>query len=90
MSERDELPALPESGYGWPYHDITAYTADQMRSYAAQQVAAERSKCATIARLWGETHAPHETVNARNAASKIARAIEGHSAAATVTGTAAG
>lgn len=43
-------------------------------------VAAERDRCATIARRWGETHADGETVNARNAASKIARGIEGPNA----------
>ena len=40
-------------------------------------VAAERERCAAVARRWGETHADGETVNARNAASKIARGIEG-------------
>jgi len=40
-------------------------------------VAAERARCAAIARRWGETHADGVTVNARNAASKIARGIEG-------------
>lgn len=40
-------------------------------------VAAERARCAAIARRWGETHDAGVTVNARNAASKIARGIEG-------------
>ena len=40
-------------------------------------VAAECERGAAVARRWGETHADGETVNARNAASKIARAIEG-------------
>ena len=40
-------------------------------------VAAERERCAAVARRWGETHEPHVAVNARNAADKIARAIEG-------------
>ncbi len=39
--------------------------------------AQERERCAAIARQWGETHADGVTVNARNAASKIARGIEG-------------
>jgi len=43
-------------------------------------VAAERERCAAIARRWGETHADGVTVNARNAADKIARGIEGPNA----------
>ena len=48
-------------------------------AWAAWQEATrvERERCADIARRWGETHADGETVNARNAGSKIARGIEG-------------
>ena len=43
----------------------------------AERVAAERERCAAVARRWGETHDAGVTVNARNAADKIARGIEG-------------
>ena len=46
---------------------------------ARAAMAAERERCAAVARRWGETHEAHVTVNARNAADKIARAIEGPS-----------
>lgn len=48
----DQLPPLPEAdvrtdchidGFGEP-----AFTADQMRSYAARAVAAERERCAKV------------------------------------------
>ena len=35
----------------------------------------ERERCIATARRWGGTHEPHVTVNARNAAYKIAQAI---------------
>lgn len=53
------------------------FTSEQMRVYAARAVVAERERCAAIARRWGETHADGVTVNARNAADKISRDIEG-------------
>ena len=55
----------PEHG---PVYDQSALDA---------AIATERERCAEIARRWGDTHADGETVNARNAASKIARGIEG-------------
>ena len=58
-------------------YSFDAYTVHQMLDYARAAVVAERERCAAIARRWGETHADGVTVNARNAASKIARGIEG-------------
>lgn len=54
------------------------------RSAIDAAIAAECERCAAIALRWGETHADGETVNARNAASKIARGIrqDGYNAAA--------
>ena len=43
------------------------------------------TRAADIARAWGDTHDPGITVNARNAASKIARGIEGQLAKMQVT-----
>ena len=43
---------------------------------AIEMQASELERCACVARRWGETHEPHITVNARNAAEKIARGIE--------------
>jgi hypothetical protein len=39
-------PKLPEPDHG--YHARTGYTADQLRAYAAECVAAERSRCINI------------------------------------------
>lgn len=50
--------------------------ADELEKADAAE-AVERERCAAVARRWGETHESHVTVNARNAADKIARAIEG-------------
>lgn len=54
-------------------------SAEQLTAFAELVALAERERCIciAIARRWGETHADGVTVNARNAASKIARAIEG-------------
>jgi hypothetical protein len=57
------------------FHDIVPMGAFVALARAIE--AAERERCAAVARRWGETHADGETVNARNAASKIARGIEG-------------
>lgn len=53
-----------------PYTNYVAAAAWK----AAQ--AEERERCAAIAREWGDSHGPTVSVNAMNAGSKIARAIE--------------
>jgi hypothetical protein len=66
-----------------PEHLDAARFPELCKTWATWQVAfgagqsTERELCAATARRWGETHADGVTVNARNAASKIARAIEG-------------
>lgn len=49
--------------------------ADKVNSGALDSIASETRRAASVAVQWGNTHEPHVTVNARNAASKIARAI---------------
>jgi hypothetical protein len=72
--------------YPWTYSDQARRRADRPEHeyenlYTEDQVmallAAERERCAAIATRWGDTHSGYETVNACNAASKIARAIQG-------------
>ena len=36
----------------------------------------ERLRCQEVILLWGHTHEPHETVNARNTALKLSRALD--------------
>jgi hypothetical protein len=60
-----------------PIEDVVVTMMTELHAFAAAAVATERERCAAVARRWGETHADGETVNARNAASKIARGIEG-------------
>lgn len=60
----DGLGPLPEPA-GWNDHgEYFDYTADQMRAYAAQEVAAERERCAKICdgvanRVWRDTRSEH-------------------------------
>ena len=44
----NELPPLPEPHWRWQTDPADAYTADQMRAYAAAAVAAERERCAKL------------------------------------------
>ena len=46
----NELPPLPAPYYPqWSHsNEMAAYTADQMREYAAAAVAAERERCAKV------------------------------------------
>ena len=53
-----------------------AVAADRRAAAAPAQEAPALSDAAAIARQWGDSHEPHISVNARNAGSKIARAIE--------------
>jgi hypothetical protein len=50
-------------------------TEEQFQAALDAVRAEERERCAAMASRWGETHEPHLSVNARNAADKIARAI---------------
>lgn len=70
--------------YGWkPLYDQAALDAavadalERRREYDDALVAAERVRSQIAALAWGETHEPHVTVNARNAARQIAYAIRG-------------
>jgi len=36
--------------------DCWSYSADQMRSYAAAEVAKERERCAKLCEFWNATH----------------------------------
>lgn len=52
----DELPPLPDAAFTYERHPggiheperVGAYTADQMRAYAAAAVAQERERCAKL------------------------------------------
>ena len=49
-----------------------------LRAALEQAIVAERERCAAVSEMWGATHDAGETVNARNASSKIARGIRRH------------
>lgn len=70
----------PELGFPEPTtiytnfsHNTEWYTLEDLHAVVRE----ERLRNAAIATRWGETHADGMTVNARNAASKIARGILG-------------
>ena len=58
---RDELGQLPEPDVCHEmarddWREDWSYSADAMRAYAAEQVAAERERCAGICEQWDLTH----------------------------------
>ena len=78
-----KIPLTPAERAGLHAHGLQrgigkpSQLADVFRQGVAWGLADERARGAAVARAWGETHGAEETVNARNASSKIARGIEG-------------
>ena len=80
MNDDEMREVVKECGLDWHRGYMPLFDSDPTNRYAVlieAVVAAERERNQQIALAWGNTHEPGETVNARNAASKIARGIAG-------------
>ena len=57
--------------------DVWSHSADQMRAYAEQAVAAERERCATVCEAWMEEAERHSGPEAAGWLHQVAQHIRG-------------
>lgn len=70
----DPMPATWDDGDA-PDEVTPHYTADQIRAYAAQQVAAERERCITAVFAWAHDQQPGAMFSAPAAVERIVKRL---------------